>query len=222
MVDSVKIRTLFVRRNHARLQQPRLGVDSMPHNALKGSLGKTMTRTGDDAEELRERKKEVEELGNEEEKKGLGEVPEDAYLRVNCAAGPDSSEGHAGGVGEGVSHEASCREAVEVEERQRRGDEGHDDQRGEDVVTHVVCLSRPSRDLTIVTADDNVDHVDAEERTGDHDGLCITSRSEWYLTHLQAVHARVDVDAVGAEDAQQHDVHVVPPICSSCSTATPT
>ena len=120
MVDSVKIRTLFVRRNHARLQQSRLGVDSMPHHAL------------------RERKKEVEELGNEEEKKGLGEVPEDAYLRVNCAAGPDSSEGHAGGVGEGVSHEASCREAVEVEESQRRGDEGHDNQRGEDLVTHVV------------------------------------------------------------------------------------
>ena len=31
-----------------------------------------------------------------------------------------------------------------------------------------------------------------------------------HLTHLQTVDACVDVDAVRAENAQQHDVHVVP------------
>ena len=33
-----------------------------------------------------------------------------------------------------------------------------------------------------------------------------------HLTHLQTVDACVDVDAVRAEDAQQHDVHVVPAV----------
>lgn len=41
-----------------------------------------MTRTGDDAEELREREEEVEELGKEEEKQRLGEVTKDAHLSV--------------------------------------------------------------------------------------------------------------------------------------------
>ena len=33
-----------------------------------------------------------------------------------------------------------------------------------------------------------------------------------HLTHLQTVDACVDVDAVRTEDAQQHDVHVIPAI----------
>ena len=37
-------------------------------------------------------------------------------------------------------------------------------------------------------------------------------KQKTHLTHLQTVYARVDVDAVRTEDAQQHDVHVIPAI----------
>lgn len=97
-----------------------------------------MARTGNEPEELREREKEVEELREEEEQQRLGEVPEDAHLAVRGVANSHRSEGHAGGVGEGVADEAARGEAVEVEERERGGDEGHDDHRGEHVVAHVV------------------------------------------------------------------------------------
>ena len=97
-----------------------------------------MARTGNEPEELRERDKEVEKLREEEEQQRLGEVPEDAHLAVKSVGSGYGGEGHAGGVGEGVADEAARGEAVEVEERERGGDEGHDDHRGEHVVVHVV------------------------------------------------------------------------------------
>ena len=138
VIDPVEVRARLVRGNHAGLQQARLGVDPTPQQLWGKPLGQTMARTGNEPEELREREKEVEELREEEEQQRLGEVPEDAHLAVRGVGSSHRSEGHAGGVGEGVADEAARGEAVEVEERERGGDEGHDDHRGEHVVAHVV------------------------------------------------------------------------------------
>ena len=222
MVDAVVVGTLLVAGDHAGLQQARLGVHPTRQQARSRSLRETVTRTGDDAEELREREEEVEELGKEEEKQRLGEVTKDAHLSVTTLSHTHRSEGDAGGVGEGVADEAARRVAVEVEERERGGDEGHDDHRREDVVAHIVYASRQRQTLTVRSADDDVDDVDAKQRAGDHDGLGVTHSLHAHLTHLQSVDARVNVDAVGAEDAQHDDVHVVPPVYASLHSTDPT
>lgn len=60
------------------------------------------------------------------------------------------------------------------------------------MVLNVIC----------VASDQDIQEIDKQKRASDHDRL----------THFQPIDSRVDVDAIRAEDAQQHDVHVVPPI----------
>ena len=215
MVDTVEVWTRLIARDHAGLQQSRRGVHSTRYRPPSRSLRETVARTGHDAEELGEREEEVEELGEEEEKERFGEMAKNTHLFVNTPSKTYRGEGDASGVGEGVADEAVRRIAVEVEEGEGGGDERHNDHRREDVVGNVVYASRQLYAPTVLLADDDVDDVDAEQRTGDHDGLGITPNSNAHLTHLESVDPRVDVDAVGAEDAQQDDVHVVPAVYAS-------
>ena len=120
-----------------------------------------MTRTGNQSEQLRQRKEEVRQLGNEEQEKRLAEVTEDAHLPINPLPLHYGCECHTGGVSEGVADEDGGGIAVVVEESERRSQERNDDHRGEDVVLDVVC----------VAAHQNVKNVDEQQRTRDHQRL---------------------------------------------------
>ena len=87
-----------------RFEQARAGVES----------GQAVARTGDQAEELRGRVEEVEDLGDEEEEQGFGEVAQDA----------DDGEDHAGEVAVRVPDEDARRVPVVPPESQRDADEG--------------------------------------------------------------------------------------------------
>ena len=80
-----------------------------------------VARTRDEAEELRGGVGEVEELGDEEEQQGLGEVAEDA----------NDGEDHAREVAVGVADEDPGGVAVVAPERQRDADEGEEHVEGE-------------------------------------------------------------------------------------------
>ena len=120
-----------------------------------------MTGTGNQTEQLRQRKEEVHQLRNEEQEKRLAEVTEDAHLPINTLSLHYSCERDTGGVGEGIADEDRSGVTVEVEESERRGQERNDDHRGEDVVLDVVRVSTHQ----------NVQDVDEKQRTRNHQRL---------------------------------------------------
>ena len=87
-----------------------------------------MTRTRNNIEQLGKREDKVEYLGNEEEEERLAKMTKYAY---SCKSNPC-------GIGECISHEHFGRIAVVVKQGQRCGDEGNDDNRGENVVIHII------------------------------------------------------------------------------------
>lgn len=120
-----------------------------------------MTRTGNQTEQLRKRKQEVHQLRDEEEEERLAEVTEDAHLPVNTLSLHYGCERDTGGVREGVADEDRGRVAVVLEESERGCQEGNDDHCREDVVLDVVRVS----------AHQNVQNVDEQQRTRDHQRL---------------------------------------------------
>lgn len=78
-------------RLHLRLLEE--GVAVAHGVGVRVELGQTMAGTGNEVEQLREGVEKVEDLGDEEEEEGLGEVPEDGH----------HGEGHPTEVAEGVT-----------------------------------------------------------------------------------------------------------------------
>ena len=64
-----------------------------------------MTRTGNQTKQLRKRKEEVHQLGNEEQEERLAEVTENAHLPVSTLSLHYGCECNTSRVGEGVADE---------------------------------------------------------------------------------------------------------------------
>ncbi len=99
-------------------------VDGLESVGLVVELREPMAGTVDDAEDLRHREHEVEDLREEEEKHGLREVTEDAY----------HGKGHSREVAECIAHKHLRGEFVVLDESKRHHDEGYDDRQREYVL----------------------------------------------------------------------------------------
>jgi len=82
-----------------------------------------MSRTVDDPEQLRGGVEEVEDLGDEQQQEGLGEMPQDS----------DDGEDHAREVAVGVAHEDLRGVPVVCPEGEGDADEGEEEEEGEEM-----------------------------------------------------------------------------------------
>ena len=87
-----------------------------------------MTRTWHNLKQLRNGHNEVNQLWNEEEKKGFAKVSKDS----------NSCKGYTCRIGECISNKYACRIAVVVKQSQGGGNEGSNDKCRKDMVIDIV------------------------------------------------------------------------------------
>ena len=142
-------------------------------------MRQAVARAGDQAEELGHAVEEVEDLRDQQQDQGLGEVAKDG----------DHDEDHASKVAVRIAHKHACRVFVLHPKRQGDAQEGQ-----EEVEREQVRVGRRVR-----VRGDQVERIIKGQQKGDDNGL----------RDLDAIDARQDIDTIRAEDAKGGHVGIV-------------
>lgn len=155
------------------------GDAGLEQTGARVEVGQAVAGAGDELEELRRAVEEVQDLGQQQQHEGLGEVAQDA----------DGGEHHAREVAVGVADEDARRVPVMGQQGEADAQEGqHEEEREEVGVGGRVRVGS-----------DEVEDVVEDQQAGDHDAL----------RHLDAVDPSQDIDTIRAEDAERGHVDVV-------------